>query len=92
MSINSDTGRVHTLFYGFGFGHGYPYRPFMHNFSANYHNWSPGSHYLEGRNFTNGTYRGPRQSATADTTPAQYWPVDSMAWEEAEAGGASTVV
>ena len=36
----------------YGYGHYY------HHFSANYHTWGTGSHYVEGRNYANGIYRG----------------------------------
>jgi uncharacterized membrane protein YgcG len=40
--------------YGYG-GYGHYY----HHFSTNYHNWGPGAHYVEGRNYAHGVYRGP---------------------------------
>jgi len=41
-------------FYG-GYGYGHYY----HTFSTNYHNWGPGSHYVGGRAYAHGIYRGP---------------------------------
>lgn len=48
-------------YYGFGgrpFGH-YGNGHYYHHFSENYHNWGPGDHYVESRNYSNGIYRGP---------------------------------
>jgi hypothetical protein len=43
-------------FYGYGFG--YPYRPFYHHFSTDYHAWG-GPTYLDTRNYAHGIYSGP---------------------------------
>lgn len=40
-------------FYGYGVGL-YP-----HHFSANYHNWGPGPHYIAANHYANGIYHGP---------------------------------
>jgi hypothetical protein len=47
-------------YYGFG---GYPYGRYgyghyHHHFSDNYHNWGPGDHYVESRNYSHGIYSG----------------------------------
>jgi hypothetical protein len=39
-------------FYGSRYGHGNYY----HHFSADYHNWGPGAHYVASRNYANGVY------------------------------------
>ncbi|MGA9967808.1 MAG: FecR domain-containing protein [Terriglobales bacterium] len=53
-------------FYGYGYGgygYGYGYRngggSYYHHFSSDVHNWGPGDHYVGGRNYANGVYRGP---------------------------------
>ncbi len=53
-------------FYGYGYGgygYGYGYRngygPYHHHFSSDVRNWGPGGHYMGGRNYANGIYRGP---------------------------------
>jgi len=45
-------------FYGFGYGlrGGVPFR---HHFSADARTWGPGSHYIGGRDYAHGLYRGP---------------------------------
>lgn len=43
-------------FYGYGFG--YPYRPFYHHFNDNYHRWG-GPTYLDSHNYAHGIYHGP---------------------------------
>lgn len=45
-------------FFGYG-GYGYGgYRHFYHHFSEDTHNWGPGSHYVGGRSYARGVYRG----------------------------------
>jgi hypothetical protein len=44
-------------FYGYGYGRGYAHS--YHHFSENSHNWGPGSHYVGGRTYAKGIYRGP---------------------------------
>ena len=50
-------------FYGYGLGgYGYDrygYRPTYHRFSTDARNWGLGDHYIGGRNYANGLYRGP---------------------------------
>ncbi len=51
-------------FYGYGYGgYGYGYRNgyghYYHHFSTDARNWGPGDHYVRGRNYANGVYRGP---------------------------------
>jgi hypothetical protein len=41
------------------FGYGYYRYPYYRHFSADAHTWGPGSHYIEGRTYANGVYRGP---------------------------------
>jgi hypothetical protein len=46
-------------FYGYGYrryGYGGHY---YHHFSTDVHNWGPGTHYIAGRNYSGGIYRGP---------------------------------
>jgi hypothetical protein len=43
--------------YGYG-GYGNGYRPVYHHFSANYHNWGPGTHYVGSPTYAHGIYRG----------------------------------
>jgi hypothetical protein len=41
------------------FGYGYGYQHFHHHFSPDVRSWGPGSHYVAGRNYSGGVYRGP---------------------------------
>ena len=43
---------------GYGYGHGRVH----HHFSADYHNWGPGSHYVGSPRYVGGVYRGPGSS------------------------------
>ena len=59
----------------YGYRHGAGYGRYFHHFSTNAHNWGPGFHYTEGRNYANGIYRsgfgassfhsGPRMAGPA---------------------------
>jgi hypothetical protein len=40
----------------------YGYGRYYHQFSTNYRNWGPGPHYVEGRTYAGGIYRGPGSS------------------------------
>lgn len=42
--------------YGVGFGYGY--RPYLHHFSTNYHNWGAGTHYVATNSYAHGIYNG----------------------------------
>ena len=42
----------------YGYGFGFPYRPYYHRFSANYHAWG-GPSYLDGQHYAHGIYSGP---------------------------------
>ena len=44
---------------GYGYGRGYGYGHYYHHFSTDARNWGPGSHYVGGGHYANGTYRGP---------------------------------
>jgi FecR protein len=44
--------------YGYGIRNG-GYRGYYRHFSTDVRNWGPGSHYVGGRNYANGIYRGP---------------------------------
>jgi FecR protein len=46
-------------FYG---GYRYGYGRYYHQFSTNSRNWGPGSHYVGGRTYARGIYRGPGSS------------------------------
>jgi hypothetical protein len=48
-------------FYG-GYGYGYGQGRVYHHFSADYHNWGPGSHYVGSTRYVGGVYRGPGSS------------------------------
>ena len=39
--------------------YGYLNRPYYHHFTTEVRNWGPGGHYVEGRNYAGGIYRGP---------------------------------
>ncbi len=43
--------------WGYGFGYGYP--PYRHQFSANTRTWGAGRNYVQGRTYAHGIYRGP---------------------------------
>jgi hypothetical protein len=43
--------------YGGWYGRGYPH--YHHQFSTDYHNWGPGTHYVASSHYVNGIYRGP---------------------------------
>jgi FecR-like protein len=45
--------------YGYGYGYRNGYRPYYHHFSVDTRSWGPGDHYVGGRNYANGVYRGP---------------------------------
>lgn len=50
-------------FFGYGYGYG-GYRHFYHHFSENAHNWGPGSHYVGGRSYARGIYRGAESTGS----------------------------
>ncbi len=53
-------------FYG---GWGYRSPRVYHHFTADYHNWGPGSHYVASRGYSNGLYSGPGSSGAFRSGP-----------------------
>jgi hypothetical protein len=51
--------------YGYGYGgYGRGYGHYYHHFSTDARNWGPGSHYVGGRSYAHGVYRGPGSTGT----------------------------